>query len=1016
MLSRKTSVAVIAIFALVTVVTLVLGTLGVINYSKTKGRELENVRDALALDADQIAPSLALPIWNFDRPQIDRVVESMMLDPILVGMVVRLADGKSVICARERDAGGNTRAVERDFPASGSLVEKRDITFSGETLATVTLFGTTKFVEAGLRKTLLWTVLNILTLDLILIGGLYVLLRFLVFKPLREVEAYAATVSAGGSAVQSRAFRGELECLRSSIGTMVGQLEARYSQLQAEITERTQAEEALKQSEELYHSLVTHLPASVFRKDPEGRFTFANANFCAAAGRPAHEILGRTDFDFAPRESALEYQANDRRVISTGEVFRREMEETLPDGRKRHVELLKAPVRDTRGQIIGVQGFFLDITERKQAEASLREKQDQLVLAMEISKLAHWEFDVAKNLVTGDERIFQLLGTTSAQEGGLSMSPEEYIRRFVHPSDAGLVASEVTMGVTTTDPHFARQFEHRVIRKDGTEGVMMMRSRIVMDAAGRTGRILGTIQDITEQKRAEVALIQSEERFSRIFESSPIPISLIRMADGTFLDTNESFLQMAGFTREEVIGHTSLELNVYPDPERRAFIWKQLREHGHLHGHDQLFRTKTGQIRNHVLWFDVISISGEQCVLVFALDITDRKKLEEQFLRVQRMESIGTLASGVAHDLNNILSPIMMSVPVLRMEMSAEERERIIETIEMSAERGAQIVKQVLTFGRGLDGEKRPMQVEMLIREMVKIMRGTFPKDITVESAAGSGLWLVLGDATQLHQVLLNLCVNARDAMPDGGRLRLGAINLDMDANYSSMLPESKPGPYVLLEVTDTGSGIPPEIVERIFDPFFTTKGVGKGTGLGLSTVHGIVRSHGGFIKVASEPDKGTSFKVYLPAAPDQDAAASAASPTAPPIGHGELVLVVDDEPAVAKAVRTVLEPHGYRVLVAADGTEALAEFAQNSDSIAVVLTDIMMPLMNGVALVRALQKMKPGIPVIASTGLGEKAHLAELKEMGIETVLKKPYNADTLLHTIHGVLHPLAAVERGTG
>jgi CheY-like chemotaxis protein len=373
------------------------------------------------------------------------------------------------------------------------------------------------------------------------------------------------------------------------------------------------------------------------------------------------------------------------------------------------------------------------------------------------------------------------------------------------------------------------------------------------------------------------------------------------------------------------------------------------------------------------------------------------------------MESIGTLASGVAHDLNNILAPIMMSVPVLRMEMSAEAREGIISTIEMSAERGAQIVKQVLTFGRGLEGEKLPLQVGALISEIVKIMRGTFPKDITVERTIAPGLWTVLGDATQLHQVLLNLCVNARDAMPDGGTLRLSASNLQIDASYASMVPESTPGPHVLIEVGDTGSGIPAEIMDRIFDPFFTTKGIGKGTGLGLSTVHGIVKNHGGLIKVASEPGKGTSFQVWLPAAPDQAALPVSASRAGLSVESGETVLVVDDEPAIASAVRTVLEPHGYRVMLAADGTEALGVFAQHSGSIALVITDIMMPHMNGVTLIRALQKMKPGIPVIASTGLGKKAQIAELKTMGIETILYKPYNALTLLHAIHGALHPPA-------
>jgi signal transduction histidine kinase len=390
-------------------------------------------------------------------------------------------------------------------------------------------------------------------------------------------------------------------------------------------------------------------------------------------------------------------------------------------------------------------------------------------------------------------------------------------------------------------------------------------------------------------------------------------------------------------------------------------------------------------------------------------DITERKKLEAQFLRAQRMESIGTLASGVAHDLNNILTPIMMSVAVLRLGLPAEKRDSLCDTIEMSAARGAQIVKQVLAFGRGLDGERHPLQVDVLITEMEQMIRSTFPKEVVLECLKGPRLRLVLGDATQIHQVLLNLCVNARDAMPDGGTLRLSATNLDIDASYASMLSDIAPGPHVLLEVSDTGSGIPPEILERIFDPFFTTKEIGKGTGLGLSTVHGIVKSHGGLLKVVTALGKGTTFQVYLPAAPDQEAMADISASAPAPTGHGECVLVVDDEVAIANAAREVLEANGYRVLLANNATEALVLYTDHSQEVALVLTDIMMPGMNGVLLLRTLRKINPGVPVIASSGLCNQAQLDTMKSLGVDTVLHKPYNSNMLLRTIDGVLHPKA-------
>ena len=520
-------------------------------------------------------------------------------------------------------------------------------------------------------------------------------------------------------------------------------------------------------------------------------------------------------------------------------------------------------------------------------------------------------------------------------------------------------------------------------------------------------RALREAKALRERRRTEGHL----RNLSSAVEHSPASI-MITDAAGGIEYVNPKFVEVTGYTAAEVIGQNPniLKSGKTSDVTYEE-MWRTIRAgdewHGEFHN-----RRKNGE-----LFWEHASISGirdESGTITHFVavkeDITERKKLEAQLLRAQRMESIGTLASGLAHDLNNILAPIMMSVPVLRMEMSAEARERIIATIEMSAERGAQIIRLVLAFGRGLEGERRPRKVGALIEEIMKIMGETFPKNLKIEGSIGPALWPVIADATQLHQVLLNLCVNARDAMPDGGTLRLSAANLDLDASYASMIHEATtPGPHVLIEVSDTGSGIPPEIIERIFDPFFTTKEVGKGTGLGLSTVHGIVKSHGGFIHVDTQPGKGTTFQVWLPAAPDHEAAPTDASHLTVPEGHGELVLVVDDEEAVRGAAQTVLEIHGYRVLQAADGTEALAVFAQNSASIAIVLTDLMMPLMDGMALIQALRTMQPAMPIIASTGLGGKARMAGLKAMQVEAVLSKPYRADALLRTIHEALHPAA-------
>src|SRR6202035_2863333 len=377
-----------------------------------------------------------------------------------------------------------------------------------------------------------------------------------------------------------------------------------------------------------------------------------------------------------------------------------------------------------------------------------------------------------------------------------------------------------------------------------------------------------------------------------------------------------------------------------------------------------------------------------------------------QLRRPNRIKSIGTLASGVAHDLNNILAPILMCAEMLKGNPEREEVPALVSMIEESAKRGAHVVKQVFTFARGIEGERVVIKPSHLIQEMIDIAQKTFPKTIEILSRYSSDLWSIKGDPTQLHQVLLNLSVNARDAMLNGGSLTLAAENFNVDENYASMMPGAKPGPHVMFRVTDTGRGMPRAMIDKIFDPFFTSKEVGKGTGLGLSTTLGIVKSHGGFISVYSEPGKGTTFKVFLPAAAIQEELAQSKTSIVPIQGNGELILVVDDEPNILGITKMILEKHKYDVVSANDGPEALAIFAQQMKSISIVLTDLSMPYMDGVALVRSLKKMRPDLSIVASTGQGEQAGVAELQSLGVKNFLTKPYNTERLLATLDDTLH----------
>ena len=391
--------------------------------------------------------------------------------------------------------------------------------------------------------------------------------------------------------------------------------------------------------------------------------------------------------------------------------------------------------------------------------------------------------------------------------------------------------------------------------------------------------------------------------------------------------------------------------------------------------------------------------------------MTEKRKIEVQFIRAQRMASLGLLAGGIAHDLNNVLTPIMLSIDMLKALVKDPEAAPLLETLELSARRGGDIVQQVLSFARGMEGQRIVVQPKYLLREIEQIIKDTFPKDIGLQFHLPHDTWTILGDPTQIQQVLLNLCVNARDAMPGGGTLTIEAKNCVVDEHYVAMNQQAEPGLYVAISVTDGGTGIPYDIIDKIFEPFFTTKPVGKGTGLGLSSVQAIVKNHDGFINVYSEPGRGTTFKICFPAqAGASDFISNAPEEISLPRGRGETILVVDDEPSIIAITRQTLEAFGYRMITATNGAEAVAVYAQNMDKVAAILTDLSMPVMDGRATVYALLKINPLAKIIAMSGLDESRSAIMAANAGIKHFISKPYTAGTLLKTLHSVIDTVAA------
>jgi PAS domain S-box-containing protein len=515
--------------------------------------------------------------------------------------------------------------------------------------------------------------------------------------------------------------------------------------------------------------------------------------------------------------------------------------------------------------------------------------------------------------------------------------------------------------------------------------------------AGREAVVVMTI-DRTEQKRMEE---RAREQANMLNGASDAII--VRDLEDRIHFWNKGAERLYGWEASETLGRPMSELF---DRERDTTAEQELLAQGQWSGQLK-HSTKDG--RELVLnsrWTLVRNEDGQATsVLVINTDMTETKKLESQFLRAQRLESIGTLASGIAHDLNNILSPILMSVDILRSDIKDPETHKVLGIIESSAERGAGIVKQVLTFARGVEGERVLLQPKHLVSELAKIMAQTFPRNIDIQPNFAQDLWMVSGDATQLHQVLLNLCVNARDAMPNGGTLNVSAENVEVDDHFASMNPGAQLGPHVVFRVGDTGMGMSPETMERIFDPFFTTKEVGKGTGLGLATVVGIVKSHGGFLSVQSEIGVGTTFRVFIPSSREADSVAKRENLGKVSGGKGELVLVVDDEMPIREALVRTLKNNGYNTYTAEDGSDALALYYERREEIALVITDLSMGGMDGIQLVRALRKVNPEVRVVVSSGHFQKENQTILGALGVKHFLDKPYTADKLLRAVQGAM-----------
>ncbi|MGD9629589.1 MAG: PAS domain S-box protein [Pyrinomonadaceae bacterium] len=499
--------------------------------------------------------------------------------------------------------------------------------------------------------------------------------------------------------------------------------------------------------------------------------------------------------------------------------------------------------------------------------------------------------------------------------------------------------------------------------------------------------------EITERKSAEERIRQQASLLDRAQDAI-----IVCDLKNQVLFWNKGAERIYGYTLEETLGQ-DLSEQVYRDGgDAIRKVRQQLDEGEETKTESIQYRRDGSAITIESRWTLVRNEQGlPDYFLVINTDISDRRRAEEHLLRAQRMESIGTLAGGIAHDLNNILAPIMMAADMLETKTDDPDCARWLGVIRESSQRGANLVKQVLTFARGLDGKRVSVQLKHLVRDVVKILEETLPKSIKLEFSTPNDLEVVTADPTQIHQVLMNLCINARDAMPAGGTLTIRVENTLIDRIAARAIPESRPGRYVQIAVSDTGTGMSPDVRQRIFDPFFTTKDFGKGTGLGLATTLTIIKSHDGFINVYSEPEKGSRFTVYLPAASaaadeigdvDDDRAAR---------GTGELILVVDDEPLIRESALAALEKFGYAGIGAEDGEAALEALQNEPSRFSALLTDVAMPRMDGPSLIAEVRERLPDLPVVVMSGFISAEQQAELEALGVFSQIPKPFTTEQL-------------------
>jgi PAS domain S-box-containing protein len=786
-----------------------------------------------------------------------------------------------------------------------------------------------------------------------------------------------------------------LETLKSPFYSSDGRLLGLIG-VSRDITERKRVEDALRESRNLLQTVLDTIPVRVFWKDRDLRYIGCNQPFALDAGvNSPDEMVGKDDYQMGWREQADLYRSDDRRVLESGKPkLHYEEPQTTPDGRRMWLRTNKVPLQNADGTIWGILGTYEDITEYKQAEESLR--QAGLIVENSPVMLFRWKAVEGWPMVLVSQNVVQLGYTPKELLDGSVL-----FTSMVHPDDLERIGREVQTFTASGVERFPQ--EYRLITKDGRVRWVDDRTMVERDDAGRVTHYQGIVVDITERKRVEQALVKEKAFSDTVIDSLP-GVFYICDEQGLLLRWNDNERVLSGYSQEELSQMSMHRLF----PHDRALLEAHMREvleTGRASVEVSIVTREGTPIPFYLTGFRMVT-DGKRYLVGVGIDISERKRLEQQLLHAQKMESIGLLAGGIAHDFNNILAAIVGYGDILQRKMpSADPSREYVSHILASAERAASLTQSLLAFSRKQVISPKDIDLDESISRVEKFLTRIIGEDIALSTTLSEEALMIYADVTQIEQVLMNLVTNARDAMPKGGRIMIETGRVVFGDEDIRTRGYGTPGPYAVLSVSDTGEGMDEQTQKRIFEPFFTTKELGRGTGLGLAIVYGIVKQNNGYINVYSEPGRGTTFKLYFPLVSSRAGEGLHPEVQQQLRGGTETILFAEDNQTLRQLTGDVLQEYGYTVIEAADGEEALQKFQEHRERISLVILDIIMPKKNGKEVFGEARRSKPNVKVIFTSGYpADLIQKDGVLEKGLH-FLSKPSTPQALLRKVREVL-----------